>query len=54
MASDYTHIAKRHPFTGTVKVYSNRFKPAKVVMSRSVDNRIQQRIKNVFPHQSFK
>ncbi|OOE43624.1 MULTISPECIES: DUF3634 family protein [Salinivibrio] len=51
---DCQDIAKRHPFTGTVKVYSNRFKPAKVVMSRSVDNRIQQRIKNVFPHQSFK
>lgn len=51
---DCMEIGKKNPFTGAVKVYSNRFKPAKLVLSRSIDSKIQQRIKNVFPHQSFK
>ncbi|MBV7296848.1 DUF3634 family protein [Enterovibrio paralichthyis] len=51
---DCTEISKRTPFSGTVKVYRNRFKPAKLVLSRDIDHKVQQRIRNVFPHKSFK
>ena len=51
---DCSEITKRNPLTGTVKVYRNRFKPAKLVMSKSIDPKAQQRIRNVFPFKSFK
>ncbi|MDD1780671.1 DUF3634 family protein [Enterovibrio sp. ZSDZ35] len=52
--NDCTEINKRTPFNGTIKVYRNRFNPAKLVLSKNIDHKIQQRIKNVFPHKSFK
>ncbi|WP_163390976.1 DUF3634 family protein [Enterovibrio norvegicus] len=51
---DCAEICKRTPFTGTVKVYRNRFKSAKLVLSKGIDSKVQQRIRNVFPHKSFK
>ncbi|OEE65786.1 hypothetical protein A1OO_08220 [Enterovibrio norvegicus FF-33] len=51
---DCAEIAKRNPITGTVEVYRNRFKPVKLVISKSIDNKAQQRIRNVFPYKSFK
>ncbi|WP_028025599.1 DUF3634 family protein [Enterovibrio calviensis] len=51
---DCTEINKRTPIDGTVKVYRNRFKPAKLVFSKGIDSKVQQRIRNIFPHKSFK
>lgn len=51
---DCAEISKRTPFSGTVKVYRNRFKPVKLVLSKDIDQKVQQRIRNIFPHKSFK
>ncbi|USH01012.1 DUF3634 family protein [Grimontia kaedaensis] len=51
---DCEEINKRTPFSGTIKVYRNRFNPAKLVLSKDIDHKVQQRIRNVFPHKSFK
>lgn len=48
-----TEIANKNPFDGIVKVYINRH-TKKLKFSKGVPGRIQQRIKNVFPHESFK
>ncbi|WP_413113455.1 DUF3634 family protein [Thaumasiovibrio sp. DFM-14] len=44
-------IAHKQPFSGTIKVYKNRF-TTKIVFSKSVPSKVKQRIRNVFPHQS--
>ncbi|MBW3697017.1 DUF3634 family protein [Vibrio sp. T187] len=41
------------PFEGTLKVYSKRT-GYKLVFSKEVPKNIQQRIRNVFPHQGLK
>lgn len=41
------------PFDGELKVYSQRT-GMKLVFSKTVPKKVQQRIKNVFPHQGFK
>lgn len=46
-------IARRTPFSGTVKVYMTR-SGAKVTFSKGVPHKVQQRIRNVFPHQGFR
>lgn len=46
-------IGHRQPFSGELKVYSTRT-GAKLVFSKGVPSKIQQRIRNVFPHQGFK
>ena len=46
-------IGRRNPFSGTVKVYMTRT-GAKLKFSKTVPNKTQQRIRNVFPHQGFK
>lgn len=46
-------IAHKNPFSGIVKVYMTRA-GAKLKFSKSIPNKIQQRIRNVFPHQGFK
>ena len=45
-------IGKKNPFSGTVKVYMTR-SGAKLTFSKTVPNKTQQRIRNVFPHQGF-
>ena len=45
-------IAKRTPFDGEVKVYQQR-NGTKLVFSKHIPKATQQRIRNVFPHQSF-
>lgn len=51
---DCEEINKRTPVNGTIKVYRNRFTPAKLVLSKGIDHKAQQRIRNVFPYKSFK
>ncbi|PWI34161.1 DUF3634 domain-containing protein [Vibrio albus] len=46
-------IARKTPFSGTVKVYMTR-SGAKMTFSKSIPHKIQQRIRNVFPHQGFR
>ncbi|PJC87943.1 DUF3634 domain-containing protein [Vibrio sp. HA2012] len=46
-------IARKTPFTGTIKVYSTR-SGSKLTFTKSVPHKIQQRIRNVFPHQGLK
>ncbi len=46
-------IGKKYPFDGTVKVYMTR-SGAKLTFSKGISHKIQQRIRNVFPHQGFK
>ncbi|WP_047048006.1 DUF3634 family protein [Vibrio mexicanus] len=41
------------PFDGTMKVYKQRT-GAKLTFSKQVPKKVQQRIRNVFPHQGFK
>jgi len=41
------------PFDGEMKVYSLRT-GAKLVFNKQVPKKVQQRIRNVFPHQGFK
>lgn len=45
-------ISKRTPFDGEVKVYQQR-NGTKITFSKTIPKPTQQRIKNVFPHQSF-
>ncbi len=42
-------IAHKTPFSGRVKIYKTRF-TTKLDFSKTVPNKIKQRIKNVFPH----
>lgn len=42
-------IAHKQPFSGTVKVYKNRF-TTKLVFSKSVPSKVKQRIHNVYPY----
>ncbi len=46
-------ISERSPFTGEMKVYNQRT-GMRLVFSKSVPKKTQQRIRNVFPHQGFK
>ncbi|RSD31055.1 DUF3634 family protein [Vibrio pectenicida] len=46
-------IAKQNPFDGEFKVYQQR-SGAKLVFSKHTPKPVQQRIRNVFPHQSFR
>jgi len=46
-------IARKTPFSGVVKIYITRT-GAKLIFSKSVPHKVQQRIRNVFPHQGFK
>ncbi|TOO28476.1 DUF3634 family protein, partial [Vibrio parahaemolyticus] len=41
------------PFTGELKVYNQR-SGMRLVFSKDVPKKVQQRIRNVFPHQGFK
>lgn len=45
-------IAHKTPFNGTVKVYMTR-SGAKLTFSKGISSKVQQRIRNVFPHQGF-
>ncbi|MGY5614241.1 DUF3634 family protein [Vibrio brasiliensis] len=45
-------IAERTPFSGELKVYQQRT-GTKLVMSKQIPKKIQQRIRNVFPFQGF-
>ncbi|OLQ86665.1 hypothetical protein BIY21_17980 [Vibrio ponticus] len=45
-------IGERNPFDGELKVYQQRTGP-KLVFSKQVPKKVQQRIRNVFPHQGF-
>ncbi|WP_159739140.1 DUF3634 family protein [Vibrio atypicus] len=46
-------IASHAPFSGELKVYQQRT-GVKLVFSKQVPKKVQQRIRNVFPHQGFK
>ncbi|MGR5237802.1 DUF3634 family protein [Vibrio alfacsensis] len=46
-------IAEHNPFNGEMKVYSQRT-GMRLAFSKDVPKKIQQRIRNVFPHQGFK
>ncbi|NVD06644.1 DUF3634 family protein [Vibrio sp. JPW-9-11-11] len=46
-------IAERTPFSGELKVYQQR-SGTKLIFSKQVPKKVQQRIRNVFPHQGFK
>lgn len=46
-------IAEHTPFSGELKVYQQRT-GTKLVFSKQVPKKVQQRIRNVFPHQGFK
>ncbi len=48
-----TEIADVTPFSGEMKVYQQRT-GMKLVFSQSIPKKVQQRIRNVFPHQGFK
>lgn len=45
-------IAQHEPFSGEIKVYQQRT-GAKLAFSKQVPKKIQQRIRNVFPHQAL-
>lgn len=45
-------IAEKQPFDGVLKVYRQRA-GHKLAFSKSVPKKVQQRIRNVFPHQGF-
>ncbi|USD66539.1 DUF3634 family protein [Vibrio sp. SCSIO 43136] len=46
-------IGQRSSVTGEFKVYNTR-NGAKLKFSKAIPNSVQQRIRNVFPHQGFK
>ncbi|WP_428772495.1 DUF3634 family protein [Vibrio sp.] len=48
-----TEIGEIVPFDGDMKVYQQR-SGMKLVFSDQVPKKVQQRIRNVFPHQGFK
>ena len=45
-------IGEKFPFDGQLKVYQKRA-GHKLTFSKSIPKKVQQRIRNVFPHQSF-
>ncbi|MDF2152151.1 DUF3634 family protein [Vibrio sp. CAU 1672] len=45
-------IGERNPFDGEFKVYSQRT-GMRLAFSKQVPKKVQQRIRNVFPHQGF-
>lgn len=45
-------IGERTPFDGELKVYQLRTGP-KLAFSKHIPKKVQQRIRNVFPHQGF-
>ncbi|MBL4829272.1 MAG: DUF3634 family protein [Aliivibrio sp.] len=47
---DCCEIAKKSALSGTVKVYVTR-SSTKLVFSKTIPNKIQQRIRNVYPHE---
>ncbi|OEF89528.1 hypothetical protein A1QY_06655 [Vibrio anguillarum] len=47
-----TEIAEKTDLSGELKVYQQRT-GVKLVFSKDVPKKIQQRIRNVFPHQGF-
>ncbi len=47
-----TEIGESMPFDGELKVYQRR-SGLKLMFSKHVPKQVQQRIKNVFPHQGF-
>ncbi|MFB9134170.1 DUF3634 family protein [Vibrio sp. AK197] len=48
-----TEIGETTPFDGELKVYQQR-SGFKLTFSNQVPKKVQQRIRNVFPHQGFK
>ena len=46
-------IAEHAPFDGEMKVYNQR-NGMRLAFSKEVPKKVQQRIRNVFPHQGFK
>ncbi|HIF5874496.1 TPA: DUF3634 family protein [Vibrio parahaemolyticus] len=46
-------IGEHDPFTGELKVYNQR-SGMRLVFSKDVPKKVQQRIRNIFPHQGFK
>ncbi|EDP60007.1 DUF3634 family protein [Vibrio sp. AND4] len=46
-------IAEHDPFDGEMKFYKQRT-GMRLVFSKEVPKKVQQRIRNVFPHQGFK
>ncbi|WP_217535929.1 DUF3634 family protein [Vibrio metschnikovii] len=48
-----SEIAETTPFDGQMKVYHQRA-GMKLIFSKQVPKKVQQRIRNVFPHQGFK
>ena len=46
-------IAEHAPFDGEMKVYNQRT-GMRLAFSKEVPKKVQQRIRNVFPHQGFK
>ena len=46
-------IAERTPFSGELKVYQHR-SGTKLILSKKIPKKVQQRIRNVFPHQGFR
>lgn len=46
-------IAEHSPFDGEMKVYNQRT-GMRLTFSKDVPKKVQQRIRNVFPHQGFK
>ena len=46
-------IAEHAPFDGEIKVYNQRT-GMRLAFSKEVPKKVQQRIRNVFPHQGFK
>lgn len=51
--SSVIDIAEHAPFSGEFKVYQQRT-GTKLVFSKQVPKKVQQRIRNVYPHQGFK
>lgn len=48
-----TEIGEKTPFDGELRVYNLR-SGAKLKFSKQVPKKVQQRIRNVFPHQGIK
>lgn len=46
-------IAEHDPFDGEMKIYNQRT-GMRLTFSKEVPKKVQQRIRNVFPHQGFK
>ncbi|PFG56165.1 uncharacterized protein DUF3634 [Vibrio sp. ES.051] len=46
-------IGEHNPFTGKMKVYNQRT-GMRLVFCKNVPKKVQQKIRNVFPHQGFK